>query len=111
MAHALTTDARESHLNTTTVTGDALVLDALIFSTGTLPVASRSEDTLAEKATLLRLECPVVDGLRVKHLTIGPTADGLRVGDGNRYLIKWLWLGVHAIQFAKICFNTHNSSY
>src|SRR2546430_11566585 len=43
-----------------------------------LPVASRSEDLLAEQAVLLWLQRAVVDGLRLLDLTEGPVADVVR---------------------------------
>ena len=75
VAHALATDAGEGHLDAATVTDDALVLDALVLSAGTLPVLGRTEDTLTEKATLLGLERPVVDRLRVLDLAAAPGTD------------------------------------
>ena len=72
MTHPLTTHTGQSDLYSTTVTDDALVLDPLIFSTGALPVTGRPEDSLAKKTTLLRLERPVVNRLRILHLTPAP---------------------------------------
>ena len=69
VAHALTADAAESHLDTAAVADHALVLDAFVFSAGTFPVTGRAEDALAEEPTFFRLERPVVDRFRIFHLT------------------------------------------
>ena len=76
--HALAPHARLRHLNAATVADHAAMLDALVLAAGALPVLDRAEDALAKKPALLRLECPVVDGLGVLDLTLGPRADGLR---------------------------------
>ena len=110
MTHALTTNPREGHLNTTTVTDDALVFDALVFSAGALPVAGRSEDPLAEESPFFRLECPVVDSFRIENLAMGPRTDGLGIGNGNGDLVEGIRLGIHSVKFAKIGFNTHEIS-
>ena len=97
VAHALTTNPREGHLNTTTVTDGALVFDALVFSAGTFPVAGWSEDPLAEEPAFFRLECPVVDGFRIENLAIGPRPNGLGIGDGNGNLVEGIRLGIHSV--------------
>ena len=78
VAHALAADAAEGHFDAATVADNALVLDALVLAAGALPVASRSEDPLAEESAFFRLEGTVVDGFRVFHLALGPRADDFR---------------------------------
>jgi hypothetical protein len=108
MSHAFTTDATQSHLNATTIADSALVLDSLVFSTGALPVAGRTENTFTKETTLFRFKGPVVDGLRIEDLTLGPATDGFRICDGDGDLIERVWLLVDSVKFAKIGFNTHN---
>ncbi len=84
------------------------MLDSLIFSTSTLPVAGRTEYTFTKETTLFRFKGPVVDGLRIEDLTLGPATDGFRICDGDGDLIKRVWLLVNSVKFAKISFNTHN---
>ncbi len=83
MAHAFAAHARESDLDTTTVADDAAMLDALILSARAFPILHRTENTLAEKAAFLRLECSVVDGLRVLHFTLGPGPNRFGRSDRN----------------------------
>ena len=55
VAHALTAHLGLGDLNAATLTDDALVADALVLTTSTLPVTGRSENALAEQAVLFRL--------------------------------------------------------
>ena len=75
VSHALATDAGMGHLDATAVTDDVLVLDALVLSAGTFPVLFRSENSLAEESILFRTVGPVVDGLGLFHLSVGPRED------------------------------------
>ena len=70
--HPLATNTGESHLYSATITDDTLVLDPLVFSAGTLPVPGRTEDPFTEETTLLGLESPVIDRLRILHLSPAP---------------------------------------
>ena len=96
VAHALAAHAAEGDLDAAAVADHALVLDALVLAASTLPVAGGSEDPLAEKAALLGLEGPVVDGFRVLHLALGPGTDDFRGSDGDGDLIESLRALVHA---------------
>ena len=78
VAHPLTTHLGTGHLDAAALTDDALEADALVLAAVALPVASRSEDLLAEQAVLLRLERAVVDGLRLLDLAVGPVTDVVR---------------------------------
>ena len=64
------------------------MLDALIFTAGTLPVLSGTEDALTEETTLFGLESPVVDGLRVLDLSTTPGADRFGVGGRDADVVK-----------------------
>ena len=88
VAHPLTTHLGTSHLDATALTDDALEADALVLAAVALPVASRSEDLLAEQAVLLRLQRAVVDGLRLLDLTEGPVTDVLRGGQADAEFIE-----------------------
>ena len=108
MSHALTTDATKSHFDPTTVTNSSLVLDSLVFSASTFPVAGRTENTFTKETSLFRLKGPVVNGLRIEDLTLGPATDRFRICNGDGDLIERVWLLVDSVKFAKIGFNTHN---
>ena len=88
VAHPLATHLGTSHLDATALTDDALEADALVLAAVALPVASRSEDLLAEQAVLLGLQRAVVDGLRLFDLTEGPVADVLRGGQADAEFIE-----------------------
>ena len=85
VAHALAANAGERNFHAATVADDALVLDAFVFSAGALPIAGGTENALAEKTALFRLEGAVVDGLGILDLAFAPTAHGVGGchGDGN----------------------------
>jgi hypothetical protein len=63
----------------------------LVLAAVALPVLHRSEDPLAEEAVALGLEGPVVDGLRLRHLAVGPLPDGLRRGNPYLYCREFNW--------------------
>ena len=52
VAHALATHLGASYLNAATLADDALEANPLVLTAVALPVASRSEDLLAEQAVL-----------------------------------------------------------
>ena len=108
VSHALAANATQGHLDAAAVADNALVLDALVFSTGAFPVPCGSEDALAEKAALFRFEGTVVDRLGVFHLTLGPRPDDFRRGHGDGYLVKGFRTVVHAKDFAKVVIDTHD---
>jgi hypothetical protein len=68
VAHALATNASESHFDTATVADHSAITDSLVFTAMTLPVLHGSEDPLAEETILLRLEGAVVDGFGLQYL-------------------------------------------
>ncbi len=69
VAHTLTTDLGLGHFNAALLTDHTTVFQALVLAAQTLVVLHRSEDTGAEQTITLRLESPVVDGLRLFDLT------------------------------------------
>src|SRR5206468_10755632 len=80
-AHALTAALRARDLDAALVADDALVADPLVLAAVALPVLRRAEDALVEETVLFRLERPVVDGLGLRHLTLGPLPDLVRAGE------------------------------
>ena len=88
MAHPLATHLGASHLDPTALTDDALEAHALVLAAVALPVTGRAEDLLAEESVLLRLQSPVVDGLRLLHLAMAPLTDIVRGRQANAQLVK-----------------------
>ena len=88
VAHALTAHLGPGHLDAAALTDDALEPDALVLAAVALPVASRSEDLLAEQAVLLRLQGAVVDRFGLLDLAEGPLADVIGGGETNTELVE-----------------------
>ena len=78
MTQALATDLRVNDLDAALVANDTAMLHPLIFAANALEIAHGSKNLGAEQAITLRLEGPVVDGLRLLNFTVGPAADLLR---------------------------------
>ena len=78
MATTLATYFLFCYLNTTSVADDAFVTDALILTTSTFVVFSRTENPLTEKAITLGLIGAVIDGFRFSYLSIGILKDFFR---------------------------------
>ena len=93
MAHALAADLRLDDLDAALLADDALVLHALVLAAQALVVLDRAEDLGAEEAVALRLEGPVVDGLGLAHLAIGPFADLAGARDRDLDLVELLGAG------------------
>ena len=104
MSSTLTTYLFLRNLNTTTVTDDTFVTDALVLTAGALIVFRRTEDSLTEQAVALWLVGAVVDGLGLGHLTIGVLLDCLRRGQANGNLGK-------IILYLCIFFESHTSNF
>ena len=66
--------------------------DPLVLAAVALPVLGGTEDLLAEEAVLLRAQSPVVDGLRLLDLTVGPCADGVRGGQADAHLLEIVYV-------------------
>jgi hypothetical protein len=64
--------AAQRDFNAALFADDALVLHALVLAAQALVVLDRAEDARAEQAVALRLEGPVVDGLRLFDFAEGP---------------------------------------
>ena len=72
MAHALSSYRCLRHLDSALVAYHTLISDLLVLAAVALPVLCGSEDPLAEQSVGLGLQCPVVDGLGLLHLAVGP---------------------------------------
>src|SRR4030095_13778068 len=82
MAHPLAPYRGAVHLDAAALTDDALEAHSLVLAAVALPVPGGTEDLLAEKSITLRLERPVVDGLRLLYLTVRPLANLVGSGPG-----------------------------
>src|SRR5262245_7233319 len=69
VTHALATHLAQGHFDAATVADDTAIPNSLVFAAVAFPVLHGTENALAEEAILLRLERPVVDGLRLRHFT------------------------------------------
>ena len=70
--HTLTANLASRDFNATALAHDALVLDLLVTTTGTLPVLDWSENLLAEQAISLWFKGSVVNGLRLLDFSMRP---------------------------------------
>ena len=93
VAHALAAHLGQRHLDAALLADHAAVLEPLVLAAQALVVLDRAEDLGAEQAVALRLEGPVVDGLRLLHLAVRPRADLLRRGKPDPDRIELLFLG------------------
>ena len=83
VAHPLATHLGPGDLDAAALADDPPEADALVLTAVALPVLGGPEDLLAEKPVLLGTQRPVVDRLRLLHLTVGPRTDrfGCRQAD------------------------------
>src|SRR3954468_24659637 len=88
VAHALTTNAREGHLDAALLADDSLVLHALVLAAQALVILDRPENAGAEQAVTLGLERAVVDRLRLFDLAVRPGQNLLGARDGNPDLVE-----------------------
>src|SRR6185295_15464443 len=88
VAHALAAHAGPGDFHAALVADDAGELHALVLAARALVVLGRAEDPRAEQAVALGLEGPVVDGLRLLHLTVRPVANLLWRGQLDADRVK-----------------------
>ena len=74
VAQALAADAGQRDFHAALVANHPAVLHALVFAAQAFPVLRGTEDACAEQAVALRLEGPVIDGLRLGYFAIGPAS-------------------------------------
>src|SRR2546425_6955712 len=70
--HALAADLRLDHFHATLVAHDPAMFHSLVLAAVTLPVLGGAEDLGAEQPIFFGFKGPVVDGLRLLHLAVGP---------------------------------------
>src|SRR6185503_6567457 len=92
VAHALAPHLGERHLDAALLADHATVLEPLVLAADALVVLDRPEDARAEQAVALGLEGPVVDGLVLLDLAVGPRAHLLRRGEADLDRIEFLVL-------------------
>ena len=88
MAHPLPADLGPGDFHAALFADDALVTAPLIAAAVALPVLGGPEDTLAEEAVPLRFQRPVVDGLGLLHLAVGPLQDLFRGSETDLQRVK-----------------------
>ena len=72
VSHSLTSHFGISDFDAAAVADNPFVFDFLVFSTRTLPIASRAEDLLAEESSLFGLESTIVNRFWFLDLTTRP---------------------------------------
>ena len=88
VAHALAPHLGAGDLDAAALADDAPEADALVLAAVALPVLGGPEDLLAEEPVLLRAQGPVVDGLGLLDLAVGPRADRLGGGQSDAELVE-----------------------
>ena len=83
MSHPLPADLGLDDFHPAFLADDASMFHPLVFTAIALIIFRRAEDLRAEKPVLLRFERPVVNGLRLFHLSVGPRFNLFWGGDGN----------------------------
>src|SRR6266498_5730768 len=78
MPEPLAAHLRLDDLHAAFLAHDAAVLHALVFAAVALPIFRWAKDLRTEKPIALRLESPIIDGLRFLHLAVRPLTDFLR---------------------------------
>src|SRR5207247_11465023 len=86
--HTVASNLGACDLDAAPLADDALEPDALVLSAVAFPVPGGTEDALAEQAVLLRLQRPVVDGLRLLDLAVRPRPDLVGRGQPDPQLIE-----------------------
>src|SRR4030095_6195729 len=64
----------------------------LVLAAVALPVPCGTEDLFAEKSIAFRLERPVIDGLRLLHLTVRPLANLVGSGQAGADLVEEVYV-------------------
>src|SRR6266536_172086 len=78
MTEPFSTHLGLSYLDSAFIADHSAMLHALILAAQALPVRNWTKDTRAEESITLWLEGPVIDRLRLCHLTVRPLPDLLR---------------------------------
>ena len=72
MAHALAAHDASGHQHAALITGNALVADAFVFTTVTLPVFGRAKDLFTEQTVFFGLLCAVIDSFWLGDFAVRP---------------------------------------
>jgi len=102
MAESFAPDLGLDDFNTALLTDHATVFHTLVLAAVTLVILNRAENLGTEQAIPFGLKCPVVNGLRFLHLSMGPVPDLARRSERNSYGIETQWFlgfGKKAKQF------------
>ena len=91
VAHPLAAHLGPGHLDAAALADDAAEADALVLAAVALPVPGGTKDALVEETVLLRLQGPVVDGLRFLYLTKRPGSNLVGAGEADLQFIEQLW--------------------
>ena len=87
---ALTTYSTLDHLNAALLTDHTTVLHALVLAAQALVVLHWPKDLGAEQTIALRLKSPIINGLRLFDLSMGPVPDLLwgSQADSNGHVVE-----------------------
>src|SRR5215469_437234 len=88
VTHALAANARQGDFHAASVADHSLMLDALVFSARTFPVARGTKNAFTEKAALLRFKCAVIDCLWIFDFAFAPRSHRVARGNADGDLIK-----------------------
>src|SRR5687767_2796364 len=85
MAHAFTTYFLFRYLHTAAVANDSFITNTFVLTAGTLIILNRTKNPFAEQTISFRLVSTIVNGFRLKHLSVRPFQDavGRSQSDGN----------------------------
>ena len=89
MTHTFTSDLSLSNLNSASITYYAFISYSFIFTTMTLPVLCRSENSFTEKTVPFGFKCSVVYRFRFFYFTMTPFTYFLRRSQADLYRIKY----------------------
>ena len=78
VAQAFAAHARQRDFDAALIADHAAMLHALVLAAQAFPIGDRSENAGAEQSVALRLEGPVIDGLRLGDFAMGPAPDFFR---------------------------------
>ena len=90
VSHALTPDDGARDLDAALLADDAAETDAAILAAVALVILLRAENALIEEAVLLRPLRAVVDGLRLRDLSMRPFQNAVRRCESHRDRIEVL---------------------
>ncbi len=88
VAHALTANLGQRDFHAATVADNAFMLDSLVLSAVTFPIACGSENLFAEQAVFFRLERTIIDGFGLSYFPARPRTDYVRRRNLDRNKIK-----------------------